>query len=341
MVAADPVRYDRDNSRYVRVNQSKLPSRDREAGHPGLKPRRKKRASMASLIDEKDYEARYDTDVQGIFLAGTNIEIIREPPGRGGFKHALFDFDGTLSLIREGWPDIMAGMMLDVLSAVPKREPDVEMRARVHDFILRTMGMQTIYQMIGLAQEVERCGGIPLDPADYKKRYVGLLMDHIRARLESLRLGEADPQKLLVPGAREFLRRLKFIGIELCLASGTDEDFVKEEAELLGVAEFFGSRIYGAVADFRAFSKAMVIERILCENAIDGRHLLGFGDGYVEIDNTKCAGGTGIGVATDESDMTGRPNPLKRARLLGVGADIVVPDFRHGDALVGYLMGEA
>jgi phosphoglycolate phosphatase-like HAD superfamily hydrolase len=200
--------------------------------------------------------------------------------------------------------------------------------------------MQTIYQMIGLVREVERQGGVPADPAEYKRRYVGLLMNHIRGRLEALRRGAMKPEQMLVPGARELLKNLKARGVKLCLASGTDEDFVKEEAELLGVADCFDGRIYGAVADYRAFSKAMVIDRILSENEIDGTQLLGFGDGYVEIDNTKCAGGTGVGVATDETGRSGAANALKRERLLGVGADIVVPDFKDGETLVGYLMGD-
>ena len=32
-------------------------------------------------------------------------------------RHVLFDFDGTLSLIREGWPEVMVPMMVEVLQA--------------------------------------------------------------------------------------------------------------------------------------------------------------------------------------------------------------------------------
>ena len=35
-----------------------------------------------------------------------SIETIKEYSGRG-FKCALFDFDGTISLIREGWQKVM------------------------------------------------------------------------------------------------------------------------------------------------------------------------------------------------------------------------------------------
>jgi phosphoglycolate phosphatase-like HAD superfamily hydrolase len=301
-------------------------------------PRDPAGAQASVWADEKDYDPRFPSDVQGIFLPGTNVELIREPAGRGRYRHAVFDFDGTLSLIREGWPRIMADLMIEVLSETPSCEPEAELKAGVWDFVSRTTGMQTVYQMIGLAREVERRGGAPSDPLDYKKTYVGRLMDHIGARREALRSGAAKPEEMLVPGAGAFLEDLCGRGVQLCLASGTDERYVKEEAELLGVARFFGGRTYGAVDDYKSFSKAKVIERILSENAVDGEGLLGFGDGYVEVENTKSIGGTGIGVATDEAERAGRPDPLKRARLLGVGADLIVPDFSCGRELAGYLM---
>ena len=81
----------------------------------------------------------------------------------------------------------------------------------------------------------------------------------------------------------------------------------------------------------------MVIERILRENTVEGSALLGFGDGYVEIQNIKSAGGVAVAVASDEAGRTGRPDAWKRDRLIGVGADIVIPDFRESDALLAYL----
>jgi hypothetical protein len=79
----------------------------------------------------------------------------------------------------------------------------------------------------------------------------------------------------------------------------------------------------------------MVIERILRENQISGEQLLAFGDGYVEIQNTKEVGGLAIAVASDEAhNGSGNMDEWKRVRLLGVGADVVIPDFRDGEALL-------
>jgi hypothetical protein len=81
----------------------------------------------------------------------------------------------------------------------------------------------------------------------------------------------------------------------------------------------------------------MVIERIMDKHQVDGSALLGFGDGYMEIRNIKTAGGVAVAVASDEAGRSGRPDPWKRERLIGVGADIVIPDFREGHALLDYL----
>ena len=57
----------------------------------------------------------------------------------------------------------------------------------------------------------------------------------------------------------------------------------------------------------------MIIDRILSENAIDGQHLISFGDGYVEIENTKQVGGLAVAVASDEANNgSGRVDEWKR-----------------------------
>ena len=85
-----------------------------------------------------------------------------------------------------------------------------------------------------------------------------------------------------------------------------------------------------------------VIERILRENKIPGAQLLAFGDGYVEIENTKGVGGLAVAVASDEAhNGSGRMDEWKRRRLLGVGADVVIPDYRDAAALLERIFGTA
>src|SRR4051794_11114785 len=114
------------------------------------------------------------------------IEVLRPDLPRGRFRSVLFDFDGTLSLIREGWPAVMIPMMVDVLRGTGTRETPEQLAATVEDFVMRLNGGQTIYQMMQLAEEVRKRGGTPREPLEYKHQYHDLLMQRIRCRLADL-----------------------------------------------------------------------------------------------------------------------------------------------------------
>jgi phosphoglycolate phosphatase len=266
----------------------------------------------------------------------TDIEILRADIPRGRFRFVVFDFDGTLSLIREGWPQVMIPMMVEVLRSTGTAEDDAALTAVVEDFVMRLNGRQTIYQMIQLAEEVTKRGGLPLEPLAYKHEYHARLMSRIQHRLDALASGQATPADWTVPGSHALLNRLQQRGLQLYLASGTDEGFVKNEARLLGLTPFFGPHIFGALDDYRNFSKKMIIERILAENNLRGEELLGFGDGFVEIEEVKRVGGVAIAVASDEVKRAGI-HTWKRDRLVRAGADVVIGDYRCLDRLAQLL----
>ena len=288
---------------------------------------------------EHDYQRRVE-EATGEFLPGTSIEIFSDGRGESPPAYALFDFDGTLSLVREGWVDVMVPMMVEILQQAPTAESADELAAVCREFVDELTGKQTIYQMMRLAEEVRQRGGRAAEPLEYKRLYHERLMERIEGRRDRLRSGEVEPESMLVPGSLEMLQGLADRGVSLYLASGTDEAFVREEAELLKIDRFFGPHIYGAVDDFRSFSKQMVIARLLDHNEVDASRLVGFGDGYVEIDNVKTSGGLAVGVATDESARNGRTDAWKRDRLVGVGADVIVPDFGETAALLNWMWDE-
>jgi phosphoglycolate phosphatase-like HAD superfamily hydrolase len=267
------------------------------------------------------------------------IEILHPDLPRGRFRSVLFDFDGTLSLIREGWPQVMIPMMVEELRQTGTAETDAELTAAVEEFVMRLNGRQTIYQMIQLAEEVRRRGGQPREPLAYKHRYHDLLMERIRSRLADLESGRASAEDWTVPGSHQLLDELKRRGLMLYLASGTDLKFVRHEAQLLGLTPYFGEHIYGALDDYQSFSKKLVIDRILQENDLHGAELLAFGDGFVEIEEVKRVGGVAVAVASDEVNRRGI-NAWKRQRLIQAGADVVIPEYRGYRQLLRYLFGE-
>jgi phosphoglycolate phosphatase len=269
-------------------------------------------------------------------LPGTHIEIIQPRLELGHIRHALFDFDGTLSLIREGWQGVMIPMMVEMLLDTPGHESEAQLTSIVTEFVTRLTGKQTIYQMLQLAEEVKKRGGTPLDPLDYKQVYLGRLWTRIKDRVADRKAARRSPDDLMVPGARRVLEALCARGVNCYLASGTDRPYVLDEAQALGLTPYFGDHIYGALDDYQNFSKRMVIERILRENHLAGPELVAFGDGFVEIEDTKAAGGIAIGVASNEATRQGIDS-WKRQRLIQAGADLIIPDFRDHEALVAYL----
>jgi hypothetical protein len=123
------------------------------------------------------------------------------------------------------------------------------------------------------------------------------------------------------------------------LASGTDDFYMQDEAKLLDVHRYFAG-VHGALDDYKSFSKAILIQRIIASAEFSGEEFLGFGDGYVEIENVKHVGGVAVGVASAEPDCL-TVDEWKRERLIGVGADIVVPNFTALDELFETLFHSA
>ena len=87
------------------------------------------------------------------------------------------------------------------------------------------------------------------------------------------------------------------------------------EGHLLQVLAPFGERVFAPTDADPTFSKGRVVEDILRKHGIAGNELLGFGDGVVETQEVKRAGGTFVGVASAEPGQTGI-NAEKRTRLI-------------------------
>jgi beta-phosphoglucomutase-like phosphatase (HAD superfamily) len=266
-------------------------------------------------------------------VTNSEIEVIHPDHVRGDFRAVLFDFDGTLSLLRRNWQDTMIPMMVEILVETGTTETREQLHSIVEDFVMRLNGRQTIYQMMQLADEVAKRGGQPLEPLAYKHRYHDLLWQHVSQRIESVRSGRVPRDEMTVPGSRQLLQRFTDSRLNLYLASGTDLKYVRDEVNVLGLTDYFGQHIYGALDDYKKFSKGMIIQQIIRETGVPGRQILGFGDGFVEIEELKKVGGLAVGVASNEETRSGI-NDWKRRRLIEAGADLIIPDYRSLDSLM-------
>ena len=279
------------------------------------------------------------------YLVDSEIEIIRELPKDLHIKHAIFDHDGTISTLREGWEHIMAPMMIKAIMGNKYNNADESLyyktEQRVLELIDKTTGIQTLMQMKILLDTIREIGYIPedqmLDEFGYKEIYNNDLMQMVKERIKKLKHEEISVEDLTMKNALPFLKMLHKSGIKLYLASGTDEDDVKNEAAILGYDYLFEGGIYGAVGDINIEAKKIVLHRILeMIGKSENKQIATFGDGPVEIRETHKRGGITIGIASNEIKRFGL-NKSKRTRLIKAGADIIVPDFSQSAELLRLL----
>ncbi len=57
------------------------------------------------------------------------IQILKPGVTARGARVVLFDFDGTLSLIRSGWVEVMVPMMVEILVDLKSGESESDLRA--------------------------------------------------------------------------------------------------------------------------------------------------------------------------------------------------------------------
>ena len=277
------------------------------------------------------------------FLPDTEIEVIREKPATT-IRHAIFDHDGTLSTLRQGWEKIMEPMMLQAILGERLKTISADIfhriEADVRAFIDKTTGIQTLAQMKGMIGLIREYGYIPeaqmLDEHGYKAIYNRDLLKMVNLRVHKIERGELEPGDFEIKGARQFIEKLHAAGVKLYLASGTDEADVKAEADVMGYAHLFSGGIHGAVGDLKVEAKRVVVERIIQDGGIGGAELLVVGDGPVELREGGRHSAFRLGVASNELCRHGL-DLIKRSRLIRAGADLVIPDFSQMDRLLPLL----
>jgi phosphoglycolate phosphatase-like HAD superfamily hydrolase len=279
------------------------------------------------------------------YLPNTEIEIVNKWEDKLQIKHAIFDHDGTISTLREGWELIMGPMMMKAILGSQYQEADEalyqKVQIRVNEFIDKTTGIQTLVQMQGLIGLIREFGCVPedqiLDEFGYKQIYNEELLEMVKVREAKFAKGELSLEDFTMKNAVTFLQKLYDAGIKLYLASGTDEDDVKSEARVLGYDHLFEGRIYGAVGDVTKEAKKIVLDRILdmIGDSASGK-VATFGDGPVEMRETNKRGGVSVGIASNELRRYGL-NESKRTRLIKAGADIIIPDFSQYRQLLDLL----
>lgn len=249
------------------------------------------------------------------------------------YRHVLMDWDGTTSLVRAGWAELMVNLYLEELPRLAD-ENDPGRHRFAWDEVMRLNGRPTIHQAIRLVHLVTERGGKPREATAYLDEFQHRLGAQREIRLSPLRRAPDPADVLLVPGVRPFMETVRARGLKLTLATGTVQPQALEEAELLGLAQHFEGRIFGPMdPNDTTFSKGAVVKKLLRDEDLEGSQLMAFGDGPVEIAETAAVGGYAVGVACDETHP-GTLDPWKRDILLAAGAHEVITDYREAPALL-------
>ena len=246
-------------------------------------------------------------------------------------KAVILDFDGTLSTLRCGWESVMRTLMGEILGKWLTME-------EIDRFIDESTGIQTIFQMKWIAEQVSLHGGEALDPWDYKAEYNRRLMENIEKKKQELTAGRAQPEEYRMAGSEEFLKMLIRRGAKLYVASGTDQPDVQAEAKALGLAGYF-EEIAGAPLHEEKCSKEAVLRRLMAGFGVPAEEILVIGDGKVEIALGREAGTRTLGVASNERARRGI-DEVKVNRLTKAGADRIVGDYTDIEDLEQWIFGE-
>ena len=119
------------------------------------------------------------------------LEVIHPDVALGRVRHALFDFDGTISVIRRGWENVMIPLMVEMITdgyPVP-----LDLETEVIDYVDRSTGILTIKQMEWLADAVGKNGNLRLvqQALGHRSimstvRYTQMPSDALKAALEAV-----------------------------------------------------------------------------------------------------------------------------------------------------------
>ena len=288
---------------------------------------------MAEIFDKFPGEKGLLTNPVTVENTSGNIEIIREFDG-SNISVGLFDFDGTLSDERVGWPNLMvATNTAFFMSHTENKIAHKDAEKSVIEDIEKTIGIPTYMQMKRLVEMIEKSGhnGAHHDPKLFKDVYNNSLVSMVESRRSQIRNGEISMEDLRIKGSVELLEELsKMLTDGIYLATGSDVDAIKESVDYLGFSKFFPTdRIAGAGSlGPEDDAKEAVINKMLTEYGIKGNQLLTFGDGFPEILHTHLAGGISVGVLTRDHSYYEHLGHFtieqKEQRLRNAGAHIIV-----------------
>lgn len=314
-----------------------------QTGNPTLK-------EITELAQDLDF--RYNPEIannpqKALYWKNSDYELIEKPiqtrRKSAPPKIVIFDHDGTISTLRQGWEVVMRQVMLESITQGKPIEHHYlsKIEHAIESMIEKTTGVQTIIQMHELVKLIKFFNIVEdhevLDAQEYKDIYNTKLLEAISKKRNLVTQQVLGVEDVTIKGSVQLLSYLREIGATLYLASGTDIEDVEEEAKLLGYDTLFNGGIFGSVGDRLNDPKRVAMQSIInkitnSSQNIELKDCFVFGDGAVEIREGKKHNFFTIGLASDEKQRFGL-DIHKRRRLVLAGADMIIPDFSRLDYL--------
>ena len=273
-------------------------------------------------------------------IAGDQLKIELLPgfTPRPKATHVVFDFDGTLSWIRHGWPEVMQSLMGARFPLAAGESPD-DLRTSLFKDMYHFNGRPTSVYMEAMSQQIQERDG-EADPSEMLESYLVQLDQIANERHEQIRSETCSQDDFIVFGGRALIELMVARGLKVIILSGNPHGQVNEEAELLDLSRYCHGHVYG-FKDANNFSKQSVIEELMAEENFSGENLIAIGDGAGEIMAAKALGGLAVAVCSDEEDNgSGLIDEHKRTTLVNAGADAVIADYREPETLLKTILGE-
>lgn len=261
------------------------------------------------------------------------VEILRPMPANMRITFCMTDWDGTLSLLRSGWPELMLQTAREALTEAGARGERLEgLISQYGRKVSERTGQPTIRQMMALEELIENETKVRMDRWKLKEAYNARL-DALRR--ERIRILADDPDRrkeFLVAGAVEFFEALKERGVQIAAVSGSDHETVLADVKALGLGHLFGKSVFGydrkrhgEMGD----AKESVIRAMIQKEGLAGNNLLVVGDGPIELEVGERAGGCALALVSNEgNDPTGiNTEAEKRRRLMAANPHLLIYDF--------------
>src|ERR1051326_5227474 len=122
------------------------------------------------------------------------IENLRGRPHGSRARAVMFDFDGTITLIRAGWLPLMLDMMMETLAPLGDA---ALLRETAEQYVARHTGRDTVHQMQAFADHVAELGGSARPAIDYKAEFISRIDVESGRRLRALQRGNITADDLM------------------------------------------------------------------------------------------------------------------------------------------------